>query len=142
MWFFINKATPTSWGLVEKKQNEIHKEHDRYSSQLPNLSEYNDHFQKHPDASYLERVTTSVPTEISSSHYDPNIKLNHNPKARNFNGQMREPQARDFMDTVYNNMLDKSNRAPRTFYYLGKVPTDGSMDVYSMKDFETLTPKY
>lgn len=136
------QAAPTSWGLVDKKRNEVYKEHDKYASQLPNLSEYNDRFQKHADEKYMERVTTSVPTEISSSNYDLNVKLNHNTKPRKMDGSLREPQARDFMDTVYHNMLDKSNRAPRTFYYLGKVPTDGSMDVYSMKDFETLTPKY
>ncbi len=90
----------------------------------------------------MMRSTNSVPTEISSSNYDINIKLNKNTKPRTTNSQAREPQARDFMDTVYHNMLDKSNRAPRTFYYLGKVPTDGSLDVYSMKDFETLVPKY
>lgn len=89
----------------------------------------------------MMRSMNSVPTEISSSNYDPNVKLNHNTKPRCMNGQLREPQARDFMDTVYHNMLDKSNRVPRTFHYLGKVPTDGSLDVYSMKDFETLAPK-
>lgn len=46
------------------------------------------------------------------------------------------------MDSVYNNMLVKSEKAPRTFYYLGKVPTNGALDVYSMKDFQTLTPVY
>lgn len=133
------QASPTSWGLVEKKTNDTYKEQDKYVSQLPNLSEYNEKFQKHAD--YSQRVTTSVPTEISSSNYDLNVKLNHNEKPRQMNGLEREPQARDFMDTVYHNMLDRSNRAPRTFYYLGKVPADGSLDVYSMKDFETLTPK-
>lgn len=133
---------PTNWGLVEKHRNNTMKEHDKYASQLPNLSEYNEKFQKHADEKYMERVTTSVPTEISSSNYDLNIKLNNMPKKRETDGSLREPQARDFMDTVYHNMLDKANRAPRTFYYLGKVPTDGSMDVYSMKDFETLSPKY
>ena len=39
-------------------------------------------------------------------------------------------------------MLVRSKRVPRTFYYLGKIPTNGSLDVYSMKDFETLTPVY
>ena len=42
---------------------------------------------------------------------------------------------------VNRNMLDKSNRAPHAFYYLGKVLTDGSMDVYCMKNFETLAYK-
>lgn len=134
------QAEPTSWGLVDKLKNETFKENDKYASQLPHLSEYTDQFQKKSD--YMERVTTSIPTEISSTNYDPNIKLNHNTKPRQMNNQLREPQARDFMDTVYHNMLDKSNRAPRTFYYLGKVPTDGTLDVYSMKDYETLAPNY
>lgn len=133
---------PTSWGLVDKHRDKVHREHDKYASQLPNLSEYNERFQSHPDASYYMRSTNAVPTEISSSNFDINKKLNKNTKPRTTNSQPREPQARDFMDTVYHNMMDKSNRAPRTFYYLGKVPTDGSLDVYSMKDFETLAPKY
>lgn len=53
---------------------------------------------------------------------------------------LRLPQARDVMDTVYSNMLIKSSKAPRTFYYLGKIPTNGALDVYSMRDFETLAP--
>jgi hypothetical protein len=44
------------------------------------------------------------------------------------------------MNSVYNDLFAKTNKAPRTFYYLGKIPTDGALDVYSMKDFETLTP--
>ena len=53
---------------------------------------------------------------------------------------LRLPQTKDVMETVYANMLIKSSKAPRTFYYLGKIPTNGALDVYSMKDFETLTP--
>ena len=59
---------------------------------------------------------------------------------RSTSSSIREPQARDVLDTVYANMLLKSQKAPRTFYYLGKIPTNGLLDVYSMKDFETLTP--
>jgi hypothetical protein len=138
---FICLAEPTSWGLVDKHRNEVAKENDKYASQLPNLSEYNQKFQKHPQENYMQRSVNSVPTELSASHYDLNLKMNNMPKTRNQTG-LREPQARDFMETVYHNMLDKSNRAPRTFYYLGKIPTDGTFDAYSMKDFETLAPKY
>jgi hypothetical protein len=44
------------------------------------------------------------------------------------------------MDSIYNDIFVKTNKAPRTFYYLGKIPTNGTLDVYNMKDFETLTP--
>jgi hypothetical protein len=53
---------------------------------------------------------------------------------------LRHPQTGDVTNSVYNDLLVKTNKAPRTFYYLGKIPTNGSLDVYSMKDFETLTP--
>lgn len=135
------QSEPTNWGLGDKHRNAVFKEHDKYASQLPNLSEYNQKFQKHPQENYMQRSVNSVPIEISTSHYDLNKKMNNMPKTRNQVG-LREPQARDFMDIVYHNMLDKSNRAPRTYYYLGKVPTDGTFDAYSMKDFETLAPKY
>ncbi len=62
------------------------------------------------------------------------------PMSRATNSALRQPQARDVMDTVYANMLMKSSKAPRTFYYLGKIPTNGALDVYSMRDFETLAP--
>lgn len=132
--------TPTQWGLVHKKRNDEVRERDKYVSQLPNLSEYNHHFQKHPTESYLQKNTNSIPKEVSASFYDINNKLNNAPKFRSTSSGIREPQARDVLDTVYANMLLKSQKAPRTFYYLGKVPTNGLLDVYSMKDFETLTP--
>ena len=116
------------------------READKYASQLPNLSEYSHHFQKHPNESYLQRSTNTIPKEVSTSFYDINKKLNYTPKFRSTSSSVREPQARDVLDTVYANMLLKSQKAPRTFYYLGKVPTNGVLDVYSMKDFETLTP--
>ncbi len=116
------------------------KEKDKYVSQLPNLSEYNHQFQKHSAESYLQKSTNTIPKEVSASFYDINKKLNHTPKFRSTSSSIREPQARDVLDTVYANMLLKSHKAPRTFYYLGKVPTNGVLDVYSMKDFETLTP--
>jgi hypothetical protein len=53
---------------------------------------------------------------------------------------LRQPQTGDVMDSIYNNIFVKTNKAPRTFYYLGKIPTNGTLDVYNMKDFETLTP--
>ena len=127
---------------MEKKRNDAIRENDRYAKQLPHVSEYAENFQRYSDANYTQRVTTSVPTEISSSFYDTNKKLNHNPMARSTTGAMRLPQARDVLDTVYSNMLVKSDKAPRTFYYLGKIPTNGALDVYSMKDFETLTSRH
>lgn len=128
--------------MVFKKRNDDFKEKDKYTSQLPNLSEYSQNYQKHSQESYLQRSKYTVPKEISTSFFDTNKKLNFAPKFRSSTGQLREPQARDVLDTVYSNMLAKSNKAPRTFYYLGKVPTNGALDVYSMKDFETLTPVY
>ena len=116
------------------------REKDKYVSQLPNLSEYNHHFQKHSAESYLQRSTNTIPKEVSASFNDINQKLNYTPKYRSTSSSVREPQARDVLDTVYANMLLKSHKAPRTFYYLGKIPTNGMLDVYSMKDFETLTP--
>lgn len=130
---------PTSWGLVDKKRNERYLEEDKYRNQIPNVSEYSERFQKHPSSAYLQRTTFAVPKDISASFNKLNLTLNNNPKPRTNSGSLRLPQARDVLDTVYSNMLVKSDKAPRTFYYLGKVPTNGALDVYSMKNFETLT---
>ena len=118
------------------------REDDKYKSQLRNLSEYSDRYQNHPSEAYLNRRTAGVPKEVSSSFNDINVTLNNMPKSRTTSSSLREPQARDVMETIYNKMLIKSSKAPRTYYYLGKIPTDGALDVYSMKDYETLTPKY
>lgn len=107
---------------------------------MPNLTEYTDRYQKHPSDVYLNRNTVGVPKDISASFNDINIKLNQTPKARSTSSSLREPQARDVMDTIYEKMLIRSSKAPRTYYYLGKIPTNGALDVYSMKDYETLTP--
>lgn len=85
-------------------------------------------------------MTTGVPKDISTNFYDPNLKLNNTPAARSTTSALRLPQAKDVMETVYANMLLKSSKAPRTFYYMGKIPTNGALDVYSMRDFETLVP--
>lgn len=140
LFFVFFKASPTKWGLVEKRNNELIRESDKYSSQLPNITEYSDRFQKHSNDSYLKRVTTGVPKDISTNFYDPNLKLNNTPAARSTTSALRLPQAKDVMETVYANMLLKSSKAPRTFYYMGKIPTNGALDVYSMRDFETLVP--
>ena len=135
------QASPTKWGLVEKQKNNLIRENDKYTNQWPNVTEYSDRFQRHSKESYLNRVTTGVPKDVSTNHYDLNIKLNNAPKPRTTNStSLRLPQARDVLDTVYANMLIKSSKAPRTFYYLGKIPTNGALDVYSMRDFETLDP--
>jgi hypothetical protein len=118
------------------------REEDKFKSQLRNLSEYTDRYQSHPSEAYLNRNTAGVPKEISSSFNDINVKLNNMPKSRSTTSSLREPQARDVMETIYTKMLIKSSKAPRTYYYLGKIPTNGALDVYSMKDYETLTPKY
>jgi len=133
----------TKWGLVDKKRNDILREQDKYRNQLPNLSEYAERFQKHSRESYLQRSKMAIPKELSTNFYDINKKLNYQPMPRsNSTSAFKAPQTRDVMDDVYNNMLVKSEKAPRTFYYLGKVPTNGALDVYSMKDFQTLTPVY
>lgn len=137
---FPVQGTPTKWGLVDKKRNEKFREDDKYKNQLPNVSEYNERYQKHPKESYLQRTTNGIQKDISASFNDINVKLNNMPKPRATDGSLREPQARDVLDTVYSNMLVRSNKAPRTLYYLGKVPTNGALDVYSMRNFETLTP--
>lgn len=115
-------------------------EDDKYRNQIPNVSEYADRFQKHPNDSYLQKTVYAVPKNISASFNNLNLTLNNLPKWRSTNGSLREPQARDVLDTVYSDMLVRSAKAPRTFYYLGKVPTNGALDVYSMKNYETLTP--
>ena len=52
------KGSPTKWGLVEKRNNELLRENDKYVSQLPDITEYTDRFQKHSKESYGKRVTT------------------------------------------------------------------------------------
>jgi hypothetical protein len=142
MIYFI-KDSPTKWGLVDKKRNDVLREQDRYRNQLPNLSEYAERFPKHSRESYLQRSKMAIPKELSTNFYDINKKLNYQPMPRsNSTSAFKAPQTRDVMDAVYNSMLVKSEKAPRTFYYLGKVPTNGALDVYSMKDFQTLTPVY
>ena len=54
----ILKGSPTKWGLVEKRNNELLRENDKYVSQLPDITEYADRFQKHSKESYGKRVTT------------------------------------------------------------------------------------
>ena len=118
------------------------RENDKYANQLPDVSEYSDRFQKYPQEKYLKR-NTACPKELSTSLFDINEKLNNMPRARTTTStSVRLPQTKDVMENVHNNMLVKSAKLPRTFYYLGKVPTSGALDVYSMKDFETLTPVY
>ncbi|CAF1029802.1 unnamed protein product [Brachionus calyciflorus] len=137
---FPLQDSPTKWGLVDKKRNEKFLEDDKYKNQIPNVSEYFDRYQTHSKDAYLQRTISAVPKEISASFNKLNLTLNNQPKPRSYSGSLREPQARDVLDTVYANMLIKSSKAPRTFHYLGKVPTNGLLDVYSMKNYETLTP--
>lgn len=113
---------------------------DKYRNQIPNVSEYAERYQKHSNDSYLQRTPFAVPKNISASFNNLNLTLNNFPKWRSTSGSLREPQARDVLDTVYSDMLVRSAKAPRTLYYLGKVPTNGVLDVYSMKNYETLTP--
>ena len=135
------QGEPTKWGLGEKKRFDRLRQEDKYKSQLPNLTEYTDRYQKPPGDVYLTRQRTfGVPREISASFNDINVKLGEIPKSRSTSSSLREPQARDVMDTIYDKMLARSSKAPRTYYYLGKIPTNGALDVYSMKDYETLTP--
>lgn len=116
------------------------REEDKYKSQLPNLTEYTARYQKPSADVYLNSRTMGIPKEISASFNDINQKLGQIPKSRSTNSSLREPQARDVKDTIYEKMLVRSSKAPRTYYYLGKIPTNGALDVYSMKDYETLTP--
>ncbi len=116
---------------------------DKHEKQLQDVSEYSDRYQKHPSESYLKRNASACPKDLSTSLYDLNAKLNDIPRARTTTStSVRLPQTKDVMENVYENMLVKSKKAPRTFYYLGKIPTNGALDVYSMNDFETLTPVY
>lgn len=132
--------SPTTWGLLESKKNEKIRYEDKYKSQLPNLSEYNDRFQRHSAENYLKRSLLSVPKNLSTSFFEINKTLNNQLDTRSTTGRLRQPQTGDVMNSVYNEMFIKSTKAPRTLYYLGKIPTNGALDVYSMKDFETLTP--
>jgi hypothetical protein len=132
--------SPTRWGLLDKKRNDLIREEDKYKSQLPNLSEYNDRFQKHSRESYLKRSMLSVPKNVSTNFFEINKTLNNQTRPRTLDGSSRLPQTGDVMNSIYNEMFVKSSKAPRTLYYLGKIPTNGALDVYSMKDFETLVP--
>lgn len=119
------------------------RENDKYVNQLADRSEYRDRYQKPADDNYHRRSMAACPKELSTSLFDINTKLNDAPRARTSDSTSRRlPQTKDVMQNVYENMLVKSKKAPRTFYYLGKIPANGSLDVYSMKDFETLTPVY
>ncbi len=88
----------------------------------------------------MQQRTTGVPKDISTSLYVLNSTLNNTPKPRSTSGALRQPQTRDVMDIVYSKMYAKPKDIPRTLYYLGKVPTDGSTGVYRVRDFETLMP--
>ena len=127
---------------MDKLKKKSEQGDDKYKSQLPDLSEYQERYQKHSNEAYLQRNQTGIPKNISTSFYDINKKLNNTTRPRQTSGSLRQPQARDVMDTVYDSMLARSDRAPRTYYYLGKIPTNGALDVFSMKEFETLTPVY
>ena len=81
-----------------------------------------------------------MPKDISTSLYVLNSTLNNTPKPRTTDTSLRQPQTRDVLDIVYSNMYKKPKDMPRTLYYLGKVPTDGSTGVYRVRDFETLMP--
>jgi hypothetical protein len=113
------------------------RENDKYAHQLQEVSEYSDRYQRHPAETYAKRNSATVPKSLSTSLYDTNQTQKDMPRARS---TTRLPQNKDVLADVYDNMLVKSRKAPRTFYYLGNIPTNGALDVYSMKNFETLTP--
>ena len=135
---FLDRST--SFGLIERRNQKLALEKDKYLSQLPNVSEYKERFQAYSANSYIQAKTTGVPKDISTSLYVLNNTLNNTPKPRTTGSSMRLPQTRDLLDIVYSNMYQKPKGLPRTLYYLGKVPTDGSTGVYRVRDFETLMP--
>ena len=126
--------------MIERRNHKLALEKDKYLSQLPNVSEYKERFQAYSANSYIQAKTSGVPKDISTSLFVLNSTLNNTPKLRSTGSSLRQPQTRDLMDIVYSNMYQKPKDLPRTFYYLGKVPTDGTTGVYRVRDFETLMP--
>jgi hypothetical protein len=117
------------------------RENDKYANQIPDVTEYAERFQKHASEFYAKRNSATVPRLLSTSMYDTNKTQSGAARARTtVSTATRLPQTKDVLESVYENMLVRSSKTPRTFYYLGKVPTNGALDVYSMKDFETLVP--
>jgi hypothetical protein len=121
---------------MKKKAEQRMRENDKYANQLADRSEYSERFQKYSAETYAVRNSATVSRSLSTSLYDAGQK-DVPARART---SVRLPQTKDVLADVYENMLVRARRAPRTFYYLGKIPTNGALDVYSMKDFETLTP--
>lgn len=106
---------------------------DKYKNQLAELSEYNERYQEYPTEAYIKRSLFSAPKNISTSLYDINKTLNQNKH------RFPKRQTDDLMNVICNNMFVNNKKSPSTYYYLGKIPTNGTLDIYSMKDFETLT---
>jgi hypothetical protein len=132
--------TPTNWGFTERKKNEIEFENDVYKNQVPQVSEYKSRFQAHSAHAYNQQKTLGVPKDYSTSLYVINTALNNTTQARTTSTQARQPQTRDVLDIAYDKLYTRPRHLPRTLYYLGKVPTDGSAGIYRIRDFETLMP--
>lgn len=138
--------TPTrAGGLVDSRRNRLLREEDTYKSQLPHLSEYNQRYQRHSAASYMNRTPFSVPKTISTNMAKINHSMNNQTRPRLADsGLPREPQTTDVTASAYDAQFDnragepQQTQVPRTLHYLGKVPTNGAMGVYSLKSFETL----
>lgn len=125
---------------MEEKREKQASEEEKYRKQLPNLSEYTDRYLRPSREVYQNQRTYGVPKEVSASFNDINQKLGEIPKSRSTSSSIREPQSRDVTDSMYEKMLVRSRKHPRTYYYLGKVPNDGTLNAFTMRNFETLTP--
>jgi hypothetical protein len=143
----FKKGAPTSWGLREKLNEEQLKKNDKYKNQISDNTEYQDRYQLHSQDAYSNNYSKfirgnsngnggGISKDLSTSCYELNKSLNSDSNSRT----KGTTQSRDVMESIYSSMFKKSTKAPRTFYYLGKIPTNGLLDIYSMKDFETLTP--
>ena len=130
------QAEPTRWGMVDKKRDELYNEADKYRSRLRDITEYEQKYQAHERSAYMERSKFGVPKPISTNLQDQTM-------ASGEAAESKQGRTNDVMDATYKNSLhaDPLKRAQRTMFYLNKIPTDGSLDIYSMRDFETLTPK-
>ena len=114
-----------------------------YINKLEDLSEYSDKYQKHSIEFYQKRNFSLVPSDLSTGICDLKTKLNNFPRTRTASStSMGLLETKDVMENVNENIFAKSKKASRTYYYFGKIPTNGLLDIYSMKDFETLASTY
>ena len=63
--------------MIERRNQKLALEKDKYLSQLPNVSEYKERFQAYSANSYIQAKTTGVPKDISTSLYVLNNTLNN-----------------------------------------------------------------